>query len=140
MVLDPAAHDLLAIVFVIVAARVAAGAPLVVGLAVAALAIALPLVLAAAGVSVSSANLIVGTAFAWFAGYEVRSQQHLMHALVDAQIKLDEQAATAERQHIGNTCGHRYPRSAVGGLDNALVGAPLLVWSVHLGQLSSYTI
>jgi signal transduction histidine kinase len=100
MVLDPAVHDFVAIVFVIVAARVAAEAALVVGLGVAAVAIAVPLVLALAGVSVSTPNLIVGTAFAWFAGYEVRSQQHLMHALVDAQIKLAEQAAAAERQHI----------------------------------------
>jgi signal transduction histidine kinase len=100
MVLDPAAHDFVAIVFVIVAARVAAEAPLVLGLAVAALVMALPLVLAVAGVGVSSPNLIVGTAFAWFAGYEVRTQQHLLHALVDAQIKLADQAAAAERQHI----------------------------------------
>jgi signal transduction histidine kinase len=100
IVLDPAAHDLVAIVFVILAARVAAEAPTAVGIAVAVLAIALPLALAVAGFSVSAANLMVGTAFAWFAGYEVRSQQKLMHALVDAQIKLADQAVAAERQHI----------------------------------------
>jgi signal transduction histidine kinase len=57
-------------------------------------------VLALAGLTASSANLIVGTAFAWFAGYEVRSQQQLMHALVDAETKLADQAAAAERQRI----------------------------------------
>jgi signal transduction histidine kinase len=100
MVVDPATHDFVAIVFVILAARVAAEAPIEVGIVIAALAIAMPLVLAVAGLSVSSANLIVGTAFAWFAGYEVRSQQRLTRALVDAQIKLADQAAVTERQRI----------------------------------------
>jgi hypothetical protein len=70
MILDPAAHDFVAIVFVIVAARVAAEAPLAVGIAVAAVAMAVPLVLTVAGLTASPANLIVGIAFAWFAGYE----------------------------------------------------------------------
>jgi signal transduction histidine kinase len=100
MVLDPTSPDFVAFVFVILAARVAAEAPTMLGIAVAVLAIALPLVLALAGFTASSANLIVGTAFAWFAGYEVRSQQQLMHTLVDAETKLADQAAAAERQRI----------------------------------------
>lgn len=100
MVVEPPAHDVAAFFFVILAARVAAEAPTPLGIVVAAVAIALPEALSIIGLTASPPNVLVGTAFAWFAGYEVRSQQHLMHQLVKAQAALADQAAAAERQRI----------------------------------------
>jgi signal transduction histidine kinase len=71
-----------------------------VGIGVAVVAIAIPAMLALVGAVATPANLLVGTAFAWFAGYEVRSQQRLMGQLVEAQSALADQAAATERQRI----------------------------------------
>ena len=97
---EPAAHDVAGFLFVILAARVAAEAPTPVGIGVTVVAMAILAVLALLGVTATPASLLVGTAFAWFAGYEVRSQQRLMAQLVKAQSALADQAAATERQRI----------------------------------------
>ncbi|MBV9603313.1 MAG: hypothetical protein JOZ87_41630, partial [Chloroflexi bacterium] len=97
---EPAAHDVAGFLFVILAARVAAEAPTPVGIGVTVVAMAILAVLALLGVTATPASLLVGTAFAWFAGYEVRSQQRLMAQLVEAQSALADQAAATERQRI----------------------------------------
>ena len=84
----------------ILAARVAAEAPTPIGIGVKVGAMAILAVLALLGVAATPASLLVGTAFAWLAGYEVRSQQRLMAQLVKAQSALADQAAATERQRI----------------------------------------
>lgn len=96
----PAAHDISDFLFVILTARVAAEAPTALGIGVAVVAMAIPAVLALVGLGATPANLLVGTAFAWFAGYEVRSQQRLMGLLVEAQSALADQAVATERRRI----------------------------------------
>ncbi len=97
---EPGGRDIADFLFVVLAARVAAEAPTSFGIGVAVVAMALPALLAAVGLAAPPANLLVGTAFAWFAGYEVRSQQRLAAQLVMAQSALADQVAATERQRI----------------------------------------
>jgi signal transduction histidine kinase len=96
----PDSPDFVGFLFVILSARVAAEAPTPVSLAVALVAMVLAVLLGIAGVLDTAVNLVVGTAFAWFAGYEVRAHHQLTRELVRAQTALADQAAAAERQRI----------------------------------------
>jgi len=100
MVREPGSPDFAGFLLVILTARVAAETPTAISLAVAVLAMALAVVLGLAGVLDTSVNLVVGTAFAWFAGYEVRAHQQLTRELMDAQAALADQAAAAERHRL----------------------------------------
>ncbi len=80
--LRPADGDAAVLFFIVVAARVAAAAPLAFSVPAGVLAVALPELANLAGGSRTAAATAIGTAFAWIAGVAMRGQARLTTELI----------------------------------------------------------
>jgi signal transduction histidine kinase len=122
MAYRPTAGDPTVFFFILVAARVAAGAPTTVSAPLGLLAVVLPEVASTATGWHEYPAAVAGTAFAWVAGFGMRQQAALTNQLVAARAAAAQHQIAAERQQLAREV-------------HDLVGHTLAVTMLHLSAL-----